>query len=229
MHARLFVYNGHLRVAATHPTTLKLAREANVPLTSTLAQLSYTSAKRLGDTGLKAMQERGRVQVGKVADLTIFDPETVAPRATYKVGENGLPPTGISYVVIGGKIAVRDSVIQDVRAGQPIRFPVEDKGRFEPINVNGWMGQHTINVPPLPAQDTTDAPAALEQTGKGAAAPPKTGSATPRAPQTNDGSMPANGTDDGKSTTGTVAGWFGDAAGPRVSDAAFCPIHGVLE
>ena len=57
----------------------------------TLAQLSYWTAKHLGDTGLDAMKERGRVQVGKVADLTLFDPSTVAARATYKEGENGLP------------------------------------------------------------------------------------------------------------------------------------------
>jgi len=37
----------------------------------TLAQLSYALANRLGDTGLKAMQERGRVRVGKVADLHV--------------------------------------------------------------------------------------------------------------------------------------------------------------
>lgn len=156
-------YKGHPRVASTYSTTLKLAREANVPLMFTLTQLSYTSAKHLGDTGLKAMQERGRVQVGKVADLTIFDPVNVAPRATYKSSENGLPPVGIPYVVIGGKLAVKDSVIQDIRAGQPIRFPVEDKGRFEPVTVNGWMGEHTINVPALPPHDITDAPAPLEK------------------------------------------------------------------
>jgi N-acyl-D-aspartate/D-glutamate deacylase len=40
------------------------------------------------------------VQVGKIADLTLFDPKTVAPRATYKAGENGLPPVGIPYVIV---------------------------------------------------------------------------------------------------------------------------------
>ncbi|NJN05397.1 MAG: aminoacylase, partial [Rhodobacteraceae bacterium] len=154
-------YQGHPRIASTYSTTLELARKENVPLMFTLAQLSYNSAMYLGKTGLKAMQERGRVQVGKVADLTIFDPEKVAPRASYKVGENGLPPVGIPYVVVGGKIVVRDSKVQNVNAGQPIRFPIEDKGRFEPVSVNGWYGEHTINVPTLPSPDTTDAPAAL--------------------------------------------------------------------
>ncbi|NJO03930.1 MAG: aminoacylase, partial [Bacteroidia bacterium] len=80
--------------------------------------------------------------------LTIFDAEKVAPRATYKVGENGLPPVGIPYVVVNGKIVVKNSVVEDIKAGQPIRFPVEEKGRFEEVTVNGWLGKHTINVSP---------------------------------------------------------------------------------
>lgn len=154
-------YTGHPRVAATYSTTLKLGRETGVPLMFTLAQLSYNSAKYLGDTGLKAMQERGRVQVGKIADLTIFDAEKVTPGATYKAGENALPPKGIPYVVVGGKIVVKDSLVQNVNAGQPIRFPLEDKGRFEPVSVNGWYGEHTINVPAFPTIDTTVEPAEL--------------------------------------------------------------------
>ncbi|QYJ93630.1 amidohydrolase family protein [Shewanella spartinae] len=149
-------YQGHPRVAATYSTTLELARQEGVPLMFTLAQLSYTSAKHLGDTGLQAMKERGRVQVGKIADLTIFDPDKIAPRATYKKGENALPPIGLPYVVIGGKIVVKNSVVQKVKAGQSIRFPVEEKGRFEPVTVNGWYGEHTINVPKV--HDTEDNP-----------------------------------------------------------------------
>ena len=93
------------------------------------------------------------------------DPQvkTVAARATYKAGENALPPIGIPYVVVAGKIVVKGSEVQNVNAGQPIRFPVEDKGRFEPVSVNGWYGEHTINVPALPSHETTDAPAALQQ------------------------------------------------------------------
>ena len=70
-------YAGHPRTASSYSTTLQLARENGVPLMFTLAQLSYWTAKHLGDTGLKAMKERGRVQVGKVADLTLFNPKTV--------------------------------------------------------------------------------------------------------------------------------------------------------
>jgi len=82
------------------------------------------------------------------------DPQvkTVAARATYKAGENALPPIGIPNVVVGGTLVVKDSVVQNVQAGQPIRFPVEDKGRFEPVSVNGWYSHHTTNIPVLEAK-----------------------------------------------------------------------------
>jgi N-acyl-D-amino-acid deacylase len=142
-------FAGHPRVSSNYSTTLSLAREAGVPLMFTLRQLTYLSAKYLGATGLKAMDERGRMQVGMVADITIFDPENVEPRSTFKVGENGLPPVGIPYVIVNGTIVVRNSKVEEVFPGQPIRFPVEAQGRFEPVDVNGWTGKHTINVPPV--------------------------------------------------------------------------------
>ena len=150
-------YAGHPRTASSYSTTLKLARENGVPLMFTLAQLSYWTAKHLGDTGLEAMKERGRVQVGKVADLTLFDPEKVAPRATYKLGENGLPPVGIPYVVINGTIVVKDSKVLPVRPGQSIRFPVEAKGRFQPVEINKWLNENSINVPDMHEMDDTGA------------------------------------------------------------------------
>ena len=129
----------------------------------TLAQLSYWTAKHLGDTGLEAMQQRGRVQVGKVADLALFDPKTVAPRATYKLGENGLPPVGMPYVIVNGTIVVKDSKVLDVRPGQSIRFPVEANGRFQPVEINKWLGEHSINVPDMHEFDDTGAGAILKE------------------------------------------------------------------
>ena len=91
------------------------------------------------------MQERGRLQEGKVADITIFDPENVTDNATYKAGEQGLPTTGIPYVIVSGVPVVRDSEFQlDVRPGKSIRFPVEEKGRFKPISVENYDQQFTI-------------------------------------------------------------------------------------
>ena len=150
-------YAGHPRTAGSYSMTLQLGRENGVPLMFTLSQLSYWTAKHLGDTGLEAMKERGRVQVGKVADLTLFNPDTVAARATYKAGENGLPPVGIPYVIVNGTIVVKKGDVLPVKPGQSIRFPVEAKGRFEPIDLKKWFGEHTIYTPDTHELDDTGA------------------------------------------------------------------------
>ena len=117
-----------------------------MPLMHTLSQLSYWTAKHLGDTGLKAMQVRGRIQAGMVADIVIFDAKTVTEHADYKVGKNGLASTGIPHVLVNGTVVMKDSkVLKGVTPGQPIRFPVEDKGRFVPATKKMWLQQHTID------------------------------------------------------------------------------------
>jgi N-acyl-D-glutamate deacylase len=103
------------------------------------------------------MQQRGRVQEGMVADLTLFDPVTVESRATYKVGENGLPPVGIPYVIVNGTVVVDGGEVLDVRPGQPIRFPVEEKGRFVPISPGGWLNENTISDQIVPHMDDSGA------------------------------------------------------------------------
>ena len=133
-------YVGHPRTAGTHAKTLRLARELRVPLMHMLAQNSYWSAAHLGDAGLEAMRKRGRMQVGMIADIAIFDPETVTDNATYEPGKNGLPSTGIPWVLVNGTIVVEDSrVLSDRYPGQPIRYPIEARGRFEPIDMDRYM------------------------------------------------------------------------------------------
>jgi len=112
-----------------------------------LAQLSYWSAKHLGDMGLEAMKVRGRMQPGMVADITIFDPKNVTDKATYKAGEQGLPTAGIPYVIVNGQQVVKSGQFQKkVWAGQPIRFPVEGTGRFEPASVEKWVKDFSVNA-----------------------------------------------------------------------------------
>jgi N-acyl-D-glutamate deacylase len=156
-------YAGHPRTASAYAMTLQLGRENGVPLMFTLSQLSYWNAKHLGDTGLEAMKERGRVQVGKIADLTLFNPKTVKANSTYKLGENGLAPTGIPYVIVHGTVVVKDGTVLPVKPGQPIRFPVEAKGRFEPVTVNKWLDANSINVPDMHELDDTGASKVTKQ------------------------------------------------------------------
>lgn len=139
-------YSGHPRTVSSYAKTLELARKRNVPLMFTLSQLSYWNAKHLGDAGLVSMQERGRVQVGKIADLTLFNPNTVAARATYKKGENGLTSAGIPWVIVNGTIVVENGQVLPVKPGQPIRYAEEAKGRHSPVNWSEWL-QKFSNMP----------------------------------------------------------------------------------
>jgi len=138
-------YSGHPRTAGCHGKVLRLGREHNVPLMHAISQFSYWPALHLGEAGVEAMKVRGRLQEGMVADITIFDPINVKDNSTYKKGEQGLPTTGIPYVIVNGQIVVKDSKFQKVWAGQPIRFPVEEKGRHVPADKNQWLKVHTID------------------------------------------------------------------------------------
>ncbi len=139
-------YQGHPRTGGTRAKVFKLGRELGVPLMFTLAQMSYWPAKHLGDAGLEAMQMRGRMQEGMIADITIFNPETVTDNSTYKSGEQGLPSTGIPYVIVNGKQVVKDSKFQKIWAGQPIRYPVVNESKYESISEEKWLNHRAIST-----------------------------------------------------------------------------------
>jgi N-acyl-D-aspartate/D-glutamate deacylase len=138
--------NMHPRASGSHGTSLRLARDNDIPLMQVLATFSYNAAKHLGDTGITALQQRGRMQVGMIADITILDAETVKENSTYVKGM--LPTTGIYHVLVNGQVVVRnEKVLPNVLPGQPLRFPVETKGRFEPLNVKAWHSRFVVVAP----------------------------------------------------------------------------------
>nr|WP_321250144.1 amidohydrolase family protein [uncultured Ruegeria sp.] len=206
-------YAGHPRAAGSHALVLRLAREAEIPLMLSLTQLSYSHAKRLGDTGLKAMQVRGRLQEGMVADIVIFDPENVTEQATYSKGKNGLPSTGIPYVLVNGTIVVEDSkVLKDVNPGQSIRFPVEEEGRFVPAGreqILGILTPDTGTTRPTLIEDITDDQASLDRPLRSQPVQHRLAKVAVPAPQVTD--------------------WFVQANGPDDSELFLCIVHGVLE
>jgi len=135
--------NTHPRTVGSYAKTLRLARENNIPLMQVIAMTSYNWAKPLGDTGLKAMQVRGRMQEGMVADIVMFDPKTVTDNATYEKGT--LPSTGIPHAIVNGIIVMKDSVpLERFEAGQPIRFEVQEKGRFTPLSKEIWEEKYYV-------------------------------------------------------------------------------------
>jgi N-acyl-D-glutamate deacylase len=149
-------YRGHPRTSGTRGATFRMAREQGVPLMFTISQASYWVAKHLGETGIESMKVRGRLQEGMAADITIFNPETITDNSGFKVGEHGIPTTGIPYVVVNGVIVVKESEVLPVKPGKEIRFPIEEQGRFEPIDANEWLNKHTIGLHPDLAKIHTD-------------------------------------------------------------------------
>ena len=141
-------YRGHPRTSGSRGAVFRMGREQGIPLMFTIAQASYWPAKHLGDTGLESMKQRGRLQIGKIADITIFDPKTITDNSTFKVGEHGIPTTGIPYVIVNGVTVVKNNEVLPVKAGQEIRFPIEAKGRFKPVVREKWLNEHTIGLNP---------------------------------------------------------------------------------
>jgi N-acyl-D-glutamate deacylase len=135
----------HPRTAGSRGATIRLGRENNIPMMQLMSILSYNAAKHLGDTGLKAMQERGRIQKGMVADIVVFDPELFTDNSTYEKG--AVPSTGMRAVIVNGQVTVRDDKLLPVFAGQPIRFEPESKPRFEPISEESWNATFSTGMP----------------------------------------------------------------------------------
>lgn len=155
-------FKGHPRTSGSHSITLRLARENDVPLMHTLAQLSYWSAYHLGKTGLKSMQVRGRMQQGMVADIVVFDPKNVREGSGYKAGENGLPPIGMPHVIVNGQFVKKDNKATNIMAGQPIRFPVEDKPRHVEATQEQWQSRMLVDDGAVRRQSKNETTGALD-------------------------------------------------------------------
>jgi N-acyl-D-aspartate/D-glutamate deacylase len=84
--------------------------------------LSLAAAIRSA-TGLPAeimgLKDRGLLKKDLVADIAIFDPATFRDRATFE--QPYLTPSGIRYVLVGGKFAVYDGQATGVLNGKSIR------------------------------------------------------------------------------------------------------------
>ena len=81
----------------------------SLTLASAIHKMSGFPASRIG------LSDRGRLAPGMAADVVVFDPSTVADKATY---ENPFQyPVGIKAVVVNGVIALRDDQRTPDRAG----------------------------------------------------------------------------------------------------------------
>lgn len=70
-------------------------------------------------TGLAAdtfkLKDRGYIKEGFFADITVFDPESITDRATYR--NPTMPPQGIEWVIVNGDIVVEQGLHTGARPG----------------------------------------------------------------------------------------------------------------
>jgi len=105
----------HPRAYGTFPRVLgRYVRERRLlTLEQAVHKMTGMPAARLGLT------DRGRIAEGMIADLVVFDPATVADRATFE--EPHQYPVGIDQVLVSGVAVVAGGRFTDARPGRVLR------------------------------------------------------------------------------------------------------------
>jgi dihydroorotase/N-acyl-D-amino-acid deacylase len=105
----------HPRTYGTYPRLLgQLSRdEGLMPLEEVIRKSTSAVAARLG------IQDRGLLREGMKADIVIFDPATVADRATYVAPH--VIAAGVREVIVNGVSVVHDGVVTGAKPGRAIR------------------------------------------------------------------------------------------------------------
>jgi N-acyl-D-amino-acid deacylase len=111
----IFGTRPHPRLYATAPRFLGrfAIRDGLVPVEEAVARLTARAADRLG------LADRGRIAVGKRADLVLLDPALYVDTATY--ADPRRSPAGVAGVWVGGVAAWRAGAPTGARAGGVVR------------------------------------------------------------------------------------------------------------
>ena len=105
---------GHPRAAGSFPRFLaEFSRNGDIRLYDAVEMITAAPANRLGLTN------KGRLNVGADADITIFDYETIQDGATF--AQPNLPPVGIEYVLLGGEVVLEKGTILKDTCGKAVR------------------------------------------------------------------------------------------------------------
>jgi N-acyl-D-amino-acid deacylase len=98
-------------------------------LEEAIRKMTSRPAARVG------LADRGILRPGMMADVAVFDPATIHDVATFA------DPThysaGVRFVLVNGRVVVRDGAITDARPGRALRGP-------------GWRGRPSGLFPPPP-------------------------------------------------------------------------------
>ena len=105
----------HPRGYGTYPRVLgKYVRESGtLTLEEAIRKMTSFPAQRFG------LQSRGLLKPGMVADIVVFNPDTVIDTATYE--EPHQLPKGVEHVIVNGEITVQSSEPQGTLAGRTLR------------------------------------------------------------------------------------------------------------
>jgi N-acyl-D-amino-acid deacylase len=105
----------HPRLYGTAPRFLGrfVLREGLLPVEEAVARLTARAADRLG------LADRGRIAVGKRADLVLLDPDLYVDTATYDDPKQ-IPP-GVRGVWVAGEAVVRDGEVTGARPAGVLR------------------------------------------------------------------------------------------------------------
>ncbi len=111
----IFGARPHPRLYGTAPRFLGrfVLREGLLSVEEALARLTSRAADRLGLT------DRGRIEVGRRADLVLLDPELYVDNATYDDPKQS--PEGVRGVWVAGEAVVRDGRTTGARPGGVLR------------------------------------------------------------------------------------------------------------
>ncbi len=107
----------HPRGWGSYPRILgRYVREEHLlTLEQAIHKMTGLPAKRVG------LHDRGLLETGSFADITIFDPRTIIDRATFEMPNQH--PEGIKFVIVNGQISVDDGKRTQALAGQVLRGP----------------------------------------------------------------------------------------------------------
>jgi N-acyl-D-glutamate deacylase len=114
----------HPRSAGTFTRFLRdyVRERRKVPLGEGLRRLTLIPAQIL-EQSVPQMKQKGRLQVGKDADVVVFDLATVSDRATYSAPN--ARSVGMRHVVVNGVPVIRNGeLVRAALPGKPIRRPV---------------------------------------------------------------------------------------------------------
>lgn len=84
-------------------------------LENAVRKMTSLPAQRVG------LMERGLLRPGMYADITVFDPDSIADRATFEAPHQ--PSVGVTYVFVNGQMVLNHGQVTAARPGRGLRGP----------------------------------------------------------------------------------------------------------